>query len=188
MFIQTEVTPNPATLKFIPGETVLEQGTAFFETVEDCATSPLAKRLFGLSGVSGVFFGFDFISVTLKDMNWDEMKPEILGAILDHYASGEPVMEKIAAAEPAEISEDGQDEETREIIAQIKELIEVRVRPAVARDGGDIIFHAFTDGIVYLRMQGACAGCPSSTATLQYGIQNLLKHYIPEVESVEAVQ
>jgi len=187
MFIQTEVTPNPATLKFIPGEPVLDQGTAFFENAQDCASSPLATRLFALAGVSGVFFGADFISVTLEDQNWDEMKAEVLGTILDHYTSGEPIMHPQAEATP-EAGDQEQDEETREIIAQIKELIEVRVRPAVARDGGDIVFHAFTDGIVYLRMQGACAGCPSSTATLQYGIQNLLKHYIPEVEAVEAVQ
>lgn len=183
MFIQTEVTPNPATLKFVPGETVMEQGTAFYENAEEAENSPLALRLFAVEGVTGAFFGFDFIAVTLTDHEWDDKKTDVLGAIMEHYSSGEPVVtseiKDIPAAE--ENPEDG------EVIAQIKELLDARVRPAVARDGGDITFHAYTEGIVYLRMQGACAGCPSSTATLKYGIQNLLKHYIPEIESVEAV-
>ncbi len=183
MFIQTEMTPNPATLKFVPGETVMESGTAFYESVEEAENSPLAQRLFAVDGVSGTFFGFDFIAVTLTDQDWDDKKTDVLGAIMEHYTSGDPVvtndMPDIPTAE--------ENPEDAEIVAQIKELLEARVRPAVARDGGDITFHAYDEGIVYLRMQGACAGCPSSTATLKYGIQNLLKHYIPEVESVEAV-
>ncbi|MFC7049750.1 NifU family protein [Emcibacter nanhaiensis] len=181
MFIQTEQTPNPATLKFLPGETVLEQGTANFTRVEDAAGSPLAKALFAVDGVAGVFFGYDFITITSDGRDWAELKPVILGTIMEHFTAGLPVMEKVAAEVPESSGEDD------EIVTQIKELLETRVRPAVARDGGDIVFHAFSDGIVYLHMQGACAGCPSSTATLKYGIQNLLKHYIPEVESVEAV-
>ncbi|WP_417317295.1 NifU family protein [Emcibacter sp.] len=181
MFIQTEQTPNPATLKFLPGETVMEQGTANFVTAEEAGRSPLAKTLFAVDGVAGVFFGFDFITVTSDGRDWNELKPVILGTIMEHFTAGLPVMEETAAAEVGSSEEDG------EIVTQIKELLETRVRPAVARDGGDIVFHAFREGIVYLHMQGACAGCPSSTATLKYGIQNLLKHYIPEVESVEAV-
>lgn len=183
MFIQTEITPNPATLKFVPGETVMESGTAFYESAEDAENSPLGRRLFAVEGVTGTFFGFDFIAVTLTDHDWEDKKTDVLGAIMEHFTSGDPVvsndMPDIPAAE--------ENPEDAEIIAQIKELLEARVRPAVARDGGDIIFHAYDKGIVYLRMQGACAGCPSSTATLKYGIQNLLKHYIPEVEAVEAV-
>lgn len=183
MFIQTEITPNPATLKFVPGETVMESGTAFYESAEDAENSPLGRRLFAVEGVTGTFFGFDFIAVTLTDHDWEDKKTDVLGAIMEHFTSGDPVvsndMPDIPAAE--------ENPEDAEIIAQIKELLEARVRPAVARDGGDIIFHAYDKGVVYLRMQGACAGCPSSTATLKYGIQNLLKHYIPEVEAVEAV-
>ncbi len=183
MFIQTEMTPNPATLKFVPGETVMERGTAFFEDAAEAENSPLARRLFAVEGVSGAFFGFDFIAVTLTDQSWDDRKTDVLGAIMEHFTSGDPVVSESTTDIP-EIDENPED---AEIIAQIKELLEARVRPAVARDGGDITFHAFDQGIVYLRMQGACAGCPSSTATLKYGIQNLLKHYIPEIDSVEAV-
>jgi len=183
MFIQTETTPNPATLKFVPGETVMEKGTAFYESAEEAADSPLGQRLFAIEGVSGIFFGFDFIAVTLKDQDWNDKKTEVLGAIMEHYTSGDPVV-SVMAAEAPEIAENPENEE---IVAQIKELLEARVRPAVARDGGDITYHAYENGVVYLRMQGACSGCPSSTATLKYGIQNLLKHYIPEVESVEAI-
>ncbi|MCF8474385.1 MAG: NifU family protein [Emcibacter sp.] len=183
MFIQTETTPNPATLKFVPGETVMERGTAFYETAEEAENSPLAKRLFAVEGVSGAFFGFDFIAVTLKDEVWDDKKTDVLGAIMEHFTSGDPVVSLGTKSVPAAEEKP----EDAEIVAQIKELLEARVRPAVARDGGDITFHAYDDGIVYLRMQGACSGCPSSTATLKYGIQNLLKHYIPEIESVEAV-
>lgn len=183
MFIQTEMTPNPATLKFVPGETVMEKGTAFFESAEEAAESPLGQRLFAIEGVSGIFFGFDFIAVTLKDQDWDDKKTAVLGAIMEHYTSGDPVVSPTSVAAPDIV----ENPENEEIVAQIKELLEARVRPAVARDGGDITYHAFENGVVYLRMQGACSGCPSSTATLKYGIQNLLKHYIPEIESVEAV-
>ncbi len=183
MFIQTEITPNPATLKFVPGEVVMERGTAFYETVVEAENSPLARRLFAVDGVSGAFFGYDFIAVTLTDQDWDDKKTEVLGTIMEHFTSGDPVV----SIESPEIPEAAENPEDAEIVAQIKELLEARVRPAVARDGGDITFHGYTEGTVYLRMQGACAGCPSSTATLKYGIQNLLKHYIPEVESVEAV-
>lgn len=187
MFIQTEMTPNPATLKFVPGETVMDRGTAFYESAEEAENSPLAQRLFAVEGVSGAFFGFDFIAVTLTDQDWDDKKTAVLGAIMEHYTSGDPVITTEDAATPASEEIPAENPEDAEIIAQIKELLEARVRPAVARDGGDITFHAYVEGTVYLRMQGACSGCPSSTATLQYGIQNLLKHYIPEVETVEAI-
>jgi len=183
MFIQTEMTPNPATLKFVPGVAVVERGTAFYESAQEAENSPLARRLFAIDGVSGIFFGSDFIAVTLKDQDWADRKTDVLGAIMAHFTSGEPVI-SVGSVDIPEVSENPED---AEIIAQIKELLEARVRPAVARDGGDIIFHSYVEGTVYLRMQGACSGCPSSTATLKYGIQNLLKHYIPEVESVEAV-
>ncbi|WP_321393332.1 NifU family protein [Emcibacter sp.] len=181
MFIQTEQTPNPATLKFLPGETVLEQGTANFVNAEEASRSPLAVALFAIPGVAGVFFGYDFITITSDGRDWAELKPVILGTIMEHFTAGIPVLTTVSG-DVAEASEDDD-----EIVSQIKELLETRVRPAVARDGGDIVFHAFREGTVYLHMQGACAGCPSSTATLKYGIQNLLKHYIPEVENVEAV-
>lgn len=183
MFIQTEMTPNPATLKFVPGETVMEQGTAFYESAQEAESSPLGRRLFAIEGVTGTFFGFDFIAVTLTDHDWNDKKTDVLGAIMEHFTSGDPVVLNNSPDVPAA----EENPEDAEIVAQIKELLEARVRPAVARDGGDITFHAYDKGIVYLRMQGACAGCPSSTATLKYGIQNLLKHYIPEVETVEAV-
>ena len=182
MFIQTEQTPNPSTLKFIPGEVVLEDGTMFFENTGDAEQSPLAQALFKIEGVSAVFFGSDFITVENADQDWEALKPAILGTIMEHYTAGLPIVTGKAAQE---VADDGADPE---IVEQIKELLETRVRPAVARDGGDITYHGFSDGIVYLRMQGACSGCPSSTATLKYGIQNLLKHYIPEVECVEPVE
>ncbi|MEL7460541.1 MAG: NifU family protein [Pseudomonadota bacterium] len=183
MFIQTEATPNPATLKFLPGQTVLDAGTADFPTAEAAGTSPLARRVFAVDGVVGVFFGTDFVTVTKTDAaEWDHIKPAILGAIMEHYQSGQPVMEGEAASGHAEhTGEDG------EIVGQIKELLDSRVRPAVAQDGGDITFHGFDRGIVYLHMQGACAGCPSSTLTLKMGIENLLRHYIPEVVEVRPV-
>lgn len=182
MFIQTEQTPNPATLKFIPGETVLENGTMFFENRDEASISPLAQVLFDIDGVSAVFLGADFITIENDKSDWDELKPAILGTIMEHYSAGLPV---VTGEAETEVADDGADPE---IVEQIKELLETRVRPAVARDGGDITYHGFRDGVVYLRMQGACSGCPSSTATLKYGIQNLLKHYIPEVESVEPVE
>ena len=184
MFIQTESTPNPATLKFLPGQTVLEAGTADFPTVEAAEASPLAQRIFAVDGVAGVFFGTDFVTVTKTDVvAWDHIKPAILGAIMEHYQSGAPVMEgEVAATGHAE--HDGPD---GEIVGQIKELLDTRVRPALAQDGGDITFHGFERGVVYLHTQGACAGCPSSTLTLKMGIENLLRHYIPEVTEVRPV-
>ena len=182
MFIQTEQTPNPSTLKFIPGEVVLEQGTMFFENKESADVSPLAQVLFDIDGVSAVFLGADFITVENEGKDWNDLKPAILGTIMEHYTAGRPV---VTGEKDQEVADDDADPE---IVAQIQELLDTRVRPAVARDGGDITYHGFRDGIVYLRMQGACSGCPSSTATLKYGIQNLLKHYIPEVESVEPVE
>lgn len=185
MFIQTESTPNPATLKFLPGQTVLETGTADFPTAESAAASPLAQRIFAVGNVEGVFFGSDFVTVT-KDgaLNWDHIKPAILGAIMEHFQSGDPVLTGESTAPSGHADHDGED---GEIVQQIKELLDTRVRPAVAQDGGDITFHGFDRGIVYLHMQGACAGCPSSTLTLKMGIENLLRHYIPEVLEVRPV-
>lgn len=190
MFIQTEATPNPATLKFLPGETVVQNGPFEFTSAEEAdQKSPLAERLFEIPAVSGVFFGYDFVTITKQDdTDWQHLKPAVLGVIMEHYMSGQPVM---AADGSSQISADGEEfieEGSEEIVSTIKELLETRVRPAVAQDGGDITFQGFRDGRVFLKMRGACAGCPSSTATLQHGIQNLLKHFIPEVESVEAVQ
>ncbi len=182
MFIQTESTPNPATLKFLPGRSVLEEGAADFPNRDSAAASPLARRLFAVEGVEGVFFGADFVTVTRGDVDWAHLKPAILGAIMEHYASGQPVMEGAAQAGHAE--HDGPD---AEIVNQIKELLDTRVRPAVAQDGGDITFHGFERGVVFLHMKGACAGCPSSTMTLKMGIENLLRHYIPEVTEVRPV-
>ncbi len=185
MFIQTESTPNPATLKFLPGQTVLEAGTADFPTIEGAEKSPLAERIFKVQGVNGVFFGHDFVTVTKGDeAEWDHMKPAILGAIMEHFQSGKPVMTGEATAPSGHAEHTG---ENSEIVGQIKELLDTRVRPAVAQDGGDITFHGFDRGVVYLHMQGACAGCPSSTITLKMGIENLLRHYIPEVTEVRPV-
>ncbi len=185
MFIQTESTPNPATLKFLPGQTVLEAGTADFLSAEAAAKSPLAARVFAVAGVTAVFFGNDFVTVTKADeTDWDHIKPALLGAIMEHYQSGAPVMEGENTAPAGHAAHDGPD---GEIVDQIKELLDTRVRPAVAQDGGDITFHGFERGVVYLHMQGACAGCPSSTLTLKMGIENLLRHYIPEVLEVRPV-
>jgi Fe-S cluster biogenesis protein NfuA len=184
MFIQTESTPNPATLKFLPGQTVLELGTADFPNAEAAGKSPLARRIFATGGVAGVFFGTDFVTVTKAEgVAWDHIKPAILGAIMEHYQSGAAVIEGEGAAggHREHTGEDG------DIVRQIKELLDTRVRPAVAQDGGDIIFHSYKDGIVQLEMHGSCSGCPSSTATLKNGIENMLKHYVPEIISVEAV-
>jgi Fe-S cluster biogenesis protein NfuA len=181
MFIQTEPTPNPATLKFLPGRTVMDSGTANFTEAAAAKNSPLAERLFTLEGVTGVYLGADFITVSkTAELDWLKLKPVVLAAILDHFTSGRPVMSVAVAAESGE-------EEDDEVVAQIKELLETRVRPAVAQDGGDIIFHSFEDGVVYLHMQGSCSGCPSSTATLKAGIENMLRHYIPEVQEVRPV-
>ena len=185
MFIQTESTPNPATLKFLPGQSVLDAGTADFPNAEAAGTSPLAARVFGIEGVTGVFFGTDFVTVTKADgVEWDHIKPAILGAIMEHYQSGQPVMAESGEGTVGHAAHEGED---AEIVGQIKELLDTRVRPAVAQDGGDITFHGFDRGIVYLHMQGACAGCPSSTLTLKMGIENLLRHYIPEVLEVRPV-
>jgi Fe-S cluster biogenesis protein NfuA len=185
MFIQTESTPNPATLKFLPGQTVLEVGTADFPNAEAAAVSPLARRVFGVEGVTGVFFGTDFVTVTKAEgVDWAHVKPAILGAIMEHYQSGAPVMDNGATGASGHTAHEGPD---GDIVRQIKELLDTRVRPAVAQDGGDITFHGFDRGVVYLHMKGACAGCPSSTLTLKMGIENLLRHYIPEVTEVRPV-
>jgi Fe-S cluster biogenesis protein NfuA len=185
MFIQTEATPNPASLKFLPGREVLGAGTAEFRSPDEAADSPLAERLFALPSVGGVFLGTDFITVTKTDGEWAHIKPAVLGAIMEHFMSGMPVMNRTQA------SATGDDfaEEDAETVSVIKELIETRVRPAVAQDGGDIIFRGFNSasGIVSLHLQGSCAGCPSSTMTLRNGIENMLRHYVPEVTAVEAV-
>ncbi len=183
MFIQTEATPNPATLKFLPGRDVMASGTANFENRDDAGRSPLAERLFQVEGVSGVFLGSDFITVAkAEDKEWYLLKPAILGVIMEHFTAGRPVIIEGAAQE-----EVGAGEDDDEVVSQIRELIDTRVRPAVAQDGGDIVFRGFENGIVFLHMQGACAGCPSSTATLKMGIENMLRHYIPEVVEVRAV-
>ena len=183
MFIQTETTPNPATLKFLPGRPVLETGALDMPNAEAAQQSPLAQRLFDLPNVGGVFFGTDFISVTKTGGDWQQMKPAILGAIMEHYMSGAPLLANGTEAEATDADEfyDAKDEET---VTLIKDLLDTRVRPAVAGDGGDITFKGYKEGIVYLTMKGACSGCPSSTATLQHGIQNLLRHFVPEVVEV----
>ncbi|WP_166417005.1 NifU family protein [Cochlodiniinecator piscidefendens] len=185
MFIQTESTPNPATLKFLPGQAVLATGTADFPSAEAAGASPLATRIFAVSGVTGVFFGSDFVTVTKEDaIDWNHIKPALLGAIMEHFQSGQPVLQGEADSSGGHAEHTGED---GEIVNQIKELLDTRVRPAVAQDGGDITFHGFDKGIVYLHMQGACANCPSSTLTLKMGIENLLRHYIPEVLEVRPV-
>jgi Fe-S cluster biogenesis protein NfuA len=181
MFIQTETTPNPATLKFLPGRTVLPEGTLDLRDKAQAGQSPLAARLFEIDGVGGVFFGSDFIAVTKTDGEWQQLKPALLGAIMEHFMSGAPVVADGTAAEATDEFFDPKDAET---VAIIKDLIETRVRPAVANDGGDITFRGFKEGIVYLDMKGACSGCPSSTATLRHGIQNLLRHFVPDVVEV----
>lgn len=184
MFIQTESTPNPATLKFLPGLAVMASGTADFPTEAAAQASPLARRVFGAGGVAGVFFGPDFVTVTkADDADWSHIKPGVLGAIMEHFQSGQPVIEGEAGS-VGHADHSGPD---NAIVVQIKELLDTRVRPAVAQDGGDITFHGFDRGVVYLHMQGACAGCPSSTMTLKMGIENLLRHYIPEVTEVRPV-
>jgi Fe-S cluster biogenesis protein NfuA len=184
MYIQTEQTPNPATQKFLPGRTVLDHGTADFPNADSAARSPLAKRLFEVDGVAGVFLGSDFVTVTKSaETDWLMLKPLVLHALMDHFVSGAPAVEEAdAAGRAAQASE-----EDDEIVAQIKELIETRVRPAVAADGGDITFQGFENGVVYLNMRGSCSGCPSSTLTLKAGIENMLRHYIPEVVEVRPV-
>ena len=189
MFIQTEPTPNPLTLKFLPGRVVMEEGTAFFQNKSDCSNSPLASRLFSIEDVVGVFFGSDFVTITQKEnSDWQILKPMILGAIMDHYNSGEQTIidsEDDSENDATTLTESENENST--IIKKIKELLDTRVRPAVAMDGGDIVFQGFEEGIVYLHMQGACSGCPSSTATLKMGIENMLKHYVPEVKEVRPI-
>ena len=181
MFIQTEQTPNPRTLKFLPGQPVMADGTAEFKLGDDVSLSPLAQKVFSINDVHAVFFGADFISVTIDDAaDWQLVRPMVLAAIMDHYATGLPVMSVSGAAPAPRTLPD--DDISRQIIA----IIDERVRPAVAQDGGDILFDRFEDGIVYLHMRGACAGCPSSAATLKNGIENMLKHFVPEVVEVRA--
>ena len=185
MFIQTEQTPNPQTLKFLPGKVVMDDGTAFFQNIEESSNSPFAKRLFDVDGVEGVFFGSDFITITKsQSIDWQVMKPLILGSIMDHYNSGEETISKDKKNDNNSLKSDENDDD---VVKQIKELLDTRVRPAVAMDGGDIVYDSFKDGIVYLHMQGACSGCPSSTATLKMGIENMLKHYVPEVQEVRPI-
>jgi Fe-S cluster biogenesis protein NfuA len=187
MFIQTEATPNPATLKFLPGRAVMTRGTLDIRGAEGARQSPLAEALFALDGVAGVFFGSDFISVTKSSGDWRDIKPTVLGAIMEHFLSGAPLL-----TDEAGLAAQGEGEEffaptDAETVAEIKKLIETHVRPAVANDGGDIKFRGFRDGTVYLAMKGSCSGCPSSSATLRHGIQNLLKHYVPDVRAVESI-
>tara|TARA_B110000116_G_scaffold76511_1_gene66389 strand:- start:274 stop:840 length:567 start_codon:yes stop_codon:yes gene_type:complete len=186
MFIQTEQTPNPQTLKFLPGKVVMTEGTAFYQNIEEATDSPFAKRLFGVEGIKGVFFGSDFITITkIENLDWEVMKPLVLGSIMDHFNSSDKTIIKSDKSESVEsMKEENKDSD---IVKQIKELLDTRVRPAVAMDGGDIIYQKFEEGIVYLHMQGSCAGCPSSTATLKMGIENMLKHYVPEVIEVRPV-
>jgi Fe-S cluster biogenesis protein NfuA len=183
MFIQTEGTPNPATLKFLPGRAVVTGAPVDMPNPESARRSPLAERLFQVDGVTGVFLGGDFITVTKRaDKQWDLLKPALLGIIMEHFVADRPVLSGEAAGVPDDIGEDS------EIVSQIKELLDTRVRPAVAQDGGDIVFRGFERGVVYVHLQGSCSGCPSSTATLRMGIENMLKHYVPEVMEVRAVQ
>jgi Fe-S cluster biogenesis protein NfuA len=189
MFIQTEATPNPATLKFIPGRVVVDGGPMEFANRESAARSPLAEKLFEVPGVTGVFYGSDFITVTKANGEWQQLKPAILGAIMEHYMSGAPLLADGAAASDVDLDDEDEffDEADAETVDMIKDLIETRVRPAVANDGGDIVYRGFDKGKVYLQMQGACSGCPSSSATLKNGIEQLLKYYVPEVTEVRAV-
>ncbi len=187
MFIQTEATPNPATLKFLPGKIVLANGSVDYRSQDEAQNSPLATRLFAIEEIGGVFLGHDFIAVTKARGEWQHLKPAILGAIMEHYLSGAPVVQNEASAGSATGAAEDFDEADTAIVDNIKELLETRVRPAVARDGGDIVFHGFKQGVVFLHMRGACAGCPSSTVTLKNGIENLLRHFIPEVTEVRPV-
>ena len=190
MLIQTETTPNPATLKFLPGQVVMTSGTRDFATPEDAEASPLAEAIYSIGDVENVFYGRDFISVTAAPgVEWRDLKPQVLGILLDHFSSGAPLFKAGSAGEIFIAGDEGipENPEDADIIAQVKELIETRVRPAVANDGGDIVYRGYDKGIVYLAMQGACSGCPSSTMTLKNGIEGLLKHYVPEVEAVKAV-
>ncbi len=189
MFIQTEQTPNPLTLKFLPGEDVTGEGTREFRTAEEAEVSPLARALFEIGGVSRVFFGPDFVTVTRHagDLEWRQLKAPILSAIMEHYTSAAPLYAKGGAENAVGHDDDAYEGETAQIVAEIKDLLDTRIRPAVAQDGGDIVFNRFdaATGVVFLHMRGSCSGCPSSAATLKAGVENLLKHYVPEVTSVE---
>ncbi len=186
MFIQTEATPNPSTLKFLPGREVLPEGSTLHMTnAAEGAQSPLAEKLFSIEGVAGVFFGTDFVTITKSQVEWQHLKPAVLGAIMEHYLSGTPILRDHAAPNGA-LGEEFFDEADEDTVETIKDLLETRVRPAVAADGGDITFRGYREGVVYLDMKGSCAGCPSSTATLKNGIQNLLRHFVPEVQEVRA--
>ena len=182
MFIQTEETPNPETLKFLPGCVVMPEGTASYVLGQSCDNSPLAQRLMDIEGLTGVFFGSDFVTITKEPtQDWSLLKPSILGTLMDHFVTNLPVVTDVSTDNvPYEGTSDP-------LVHQIRELLDTRIRPAVAQDGGDIVFHSFEDGIVYLKMQGACSGCPSSTATLKSGIENMLRHYVPEVQEVRAI-
>jgi len=191
MYIETETTPNPATLKFLPGQEVMAAGTREFTSTEAAEASPLAEALFSLGDVTGVLFGRDFVSVTAAPgVDWSQLKPQVVAMLLDHFVSGAPLFAGGNAAGIAVAADDegglGDDPADADVVAQIKDLLESRVRPAVANDGGDIIYKGFREGVVYLAMQGACSGCPSSTATLKQRIEGLLKHYVPEVTEVRA--
>jgi len=190
MFIETEQTPNPATLKFLPGREVMPNGSREFTSHEEAEASPLAEALFGLGDVTGVFYGKDFLSVTAASgVDWTQLKPQVVAMLLDHFVSEAPLFtggDATGISVPAEDESIGDDPADADIVAQIKDLLATRVRPAVANDGGDIVYRGFREGVVYLTMQGACAGCPSSTATLKHGIEGLLKHYVPEVTEVRA--
>lgn len=187
MFIQTEATPNPATLKFLPGRTVMPEGTLDMRDASLAEKSPLAQKLFRIDGVSGVFFGYDFVTVTKQQGEWQHLKPAILGAIMEHFMSGQPIVLPEHAGLATEDEQEFFDPADTKTVETIKDLLESRIRPAVAGDGGDITFRGFKDGIVYLAMKGSCSGCPSSTATLKHGIQNLLKHFLPDVREVQAI-
>jgi len=188
MFIETEVTPNPDTLKFLPGRVILEVGTANFTDLDGAEASPLAVAMFALAGVGGVFLGHDFVTITKShDTEWDELKPNVLAGLMQFFASGAAVLNQDASTDSTGVSVE-EDEADADIIDQIKTLLDEKVRPAVAGDGGDIVYRGFKEGVVYLQMQGACAGCPSSTITLKHGIENLLKYYVPEVVDVRAVE
>lgn len=186
MFIETEGTPNPDTLKFLPGQSLLEAGTANFNNPDSAEASPLAMAMFAVQGVTGVFIGYDFVTITkATEEDWDALKPKILAGLMQFFASGAPILN--VTDQPAAVLMD-EDEADVDIIEQIKTILDEKVRPAVAGDGGDIIYHGFQEGVVYLQMQGACAGCPSSTITLKHGIENLLKYYVPEVVDVRAIE
>ncbi len=188
MFIQTEETPNPATMKFLPGREVMTSGAMEFATLEQAAKSPLATELFGIDGVCGVFLTREFITVTKnEDKDWPVLKPAILSTIMDHFVQNRPMLTADAETAHAAAKDDAAGDEG-EIIKQIREILDIKVRPAVAQDGGDITFQKFEDGIVYLNLKGSCAGCPSSSATLKAGVENMLKHYIPEVKEVRQMR